>query len=273
MKPASIACSFTAALLLVSAGRALAYRPARLAAAEREVARGAYAEGPATLIHARAQLETMATAEPGSAILHYWVAFADWRLAPRLGSDRKNAERYCRDGLDHVAKALAIRPDDPEALALKASLQGLSLQFDSSNLMQIAGEMETGLRRAATLAPRIPRVKIFDGLNTLHKPAFVGGGAPQALAKFQKAIELFGAESASDSLAPTWGHEDAFIWAGRSALAAGDTAAARRYYAQALEVNPGNGWVRSALIPETRATAKAGADSSRSSRAADAGKP
>ena len=48
---------------------------------------------------------------------------------------------------------------------------------------------------------------------------------------------------ASPSSESTWGHEDAFIWAGRSALAAGDTAAARRYYAQALEVNPGNGWV------------------------------
>jgi tetratricopeptide (TPR) repeat protein len=223
---------------------------ARLVAARRGLERAVYAPGPEALLKARADFEALSNAEPKKASLHYWVALADWRVVPRFAADKKSGARYCKDGIAHADQALAIDPKLAEAMALRASLQGLSLTFDQSNMMAIAQDMEQGLRRAETLAPSNPRVFFFDGINTLHKPAFVGGGPAPALAKFKHALELFAAETVTDSLAPAWGRVDANIWAGRAALGARDFTAAREFYQHALEIDPRNGWVSGTLIPE-----------------------
>jgi tetratricopeptide (TPR) repeat protein len=223
--------------------------PARVAAARRALDRGIYLKGPETLVQARAQFEALSKAEPGSARLHYWVALADWRLVPRF-QDAKQAERFCKDGLEHADQALKLDPKLAEALALKSALQALSLRFDPGSTMTVGLELETNMRRALEMAPDNPRILLLDGINTLHKPTFVGGGADKAFAKLSKASQLFAAESASDSTAPVWGRQDAFIWAGRSAMTLKNYGAAREFYDRALELNPANGWVRYTLVPE-----------------------
>ena len=270
MKSTVTASAALAALALCFAP-ARAADPARLAAAERLLQQGVYAQGPQTLVRARAEFQSLSAAEPKSASLHYWVALADWRLVPRLGTDRAQAERTCKDGLERADRALSLDPKLAEAIALRASLQGLSLQFDPSSAMTLGQDMEQGMRRATSLAPKNPRVRLLDGINTLHKPEFVGGGADRALLKFREALDLFAAESTADSSAARWGREDAAIWAGRSAFALKDYETARGYYAAALKINPANGWVRGSLIPELeKAAAEAGAGHADSTAA---GKP
>ena len=229
---------------------ALATSPAKITAAKRALARANTQKGPEALIAARAKLESLAAAEPKSLSLHYWVAYADWRLVPRLSEDAKLGERYCKDGLAEVEKALKLEPSFADALALKAGLQGMSLQFDPSQTMSLGPEMMQHLARAVELAPKNPRVRFLDALNTLHAPAFVGGGPAPALAKFKEAIALFEASSTADSTAIDWGHEDAYLWAGRSAMKLDDYETARGFYQKTLELNPENVWVRHALMPE-----------------------
>jgi tetratricopeptide (TPR) repeat protein len=194
----------------------------------------------------------MANAEPDSGLFHYWIAVADWRLVPRLDADKKQAQRYCKDGLTHAEQAIKLDPSSAEALAIKAGLQGLWTRFDPQNMMTIGMEMMQNNARALAMAPQNPRVAFIDAINTLHKPAFVGGGPDKALPKFQKTIELFAAETVTDSTAADWGYEDAYVWAGRTAMQLNDHAAARGYYEKALEINPDNGWVKNVLLPEAK---------------------
>ena len=234
--------------------------PARIAAAKRALAQAVNGKDNAPLVKARAAFESMSAAEPKSALLHYWIAVADWRLVPRLGDSKQQAERYCKDGIAQADQALKLDPGFAEALAIKVGLQGMWTQFDPQNMMTIGMEMEQTMGRALTIAPNGPRVAFIDALNTLYKPTFVGGGADKALPKFKHTIELFAADSTRDSTAADWGRDDAFLWTGRTAMRLDDYEAARGYYQQALEVNPDNRWVRFVLLPEVdkAVAAKAG---------------
>ena len=48
---------------------------------------------------------------------------------------------------------------------------------------------------------------------------------------------------------PAWGHADALVWLGIAQQRAGDSAAARAAWQQALAIEPGFAWVKYALLP------------------------
>jgi tetratricopeptide (TPR) repeat protein len=237
---------FTAAL----AGPLHAAPAAKLVAAKRSLSRAIEQGSPPEMIAARAAFERLAAAEPKSAVLHYWVALTDWRLVPRLTRDAELAQRYCKDGLDHIEQALKLDPKFGEALAVKSGLQGLWLRFAPDQMMTLGPQMIQNMARAVELAPRNPRVRLLDGINTLHQPEFVGGGAEPALAKLTRALDLFEAEAPADSTAPDWGRDDAHVWAGRGAMKLGRFEAARDHYRKALELSPESRWVHGTLLPE-----------------------
>jgi tetratricopeptide (TPR) repeat protein len=242
------------------AGGPAAADPAALAAAKRTLQDGVNGGNVETLLKARGQFLALAAAEPKSAAAHYWLAVADWRLVPmfmRKEGGEEKAKLHCKEGIQQAEVALTLDPKFAEALALKVGLQGLAFSFNPAAGMMLGAEMEESIQRAVAMAPQNPRVLFLDALNTLNKPAFVGGGADKALVKFRKSIELFTAAAVADSVAPDWGRDDAFLWAGRSAMKMNDSAAALDFYRKALEANPANGWVRHGLIPEAEKALKA----------------
>lgn len=250
----SLALAF--ALTLCSLAPA-AVQSSEIADAKAALERAAYAQGTDALLEARGAFERLAQATPKSAAMQYWVAVADWRLVPRL-KDEKLAKRYCKDGLDRADRALALDPKFVEALAIKASLQGLWLRYAPQEVMTIGAEIESNMERAIASAPMNPRIALLDAMNTLHKPAFVGGGADRAAPKFAKAVERFAKDEATDEAAPDWGRLDAWVWSGRCAMQSQDPQAALAFYRQALVLSPENGWVAGVLIPEAEKALAAG---------------
>ena len=102
--------------------------------------------------------------------------------------------------------------------------------------------------RALELAPANPRVLLQDGVGKLHTPGMFGGGADRAEAMLLRALAAFRTEP-PDRPWPRWGRIDTYAWLGQISAERGDLAVARRYYQQALEVEPGFAWVRYALLP------------------------
>jgi tetratricopeptide (TPR) repeat protein len=264
----SLSTVFVVLALLVAAAAAvaLAARPARAAgpdAAAVAAAKGALQSGvdhgkAQEILAARAQFAALSAAAPEEPTLHYWVALASWRAVPLMKEDdaaKAQAKKICKDAIERCDKALAKAPRHADTIALKAGLQGLWLSFDPAAMMTLGMQMEQAMERARELEPANPRVVFLDGINTFHKPAFVGGGADKARVKFDQAIALFAkaapgeAGAAGDPAALAWGADDAFVWAGRAAMKEKDYAAARAYYQKALAANPNNGWVRHSLLP------------------------
>jgi tetratricopeptide (TPR) repeat protein len=225
--------------------------PAAIVAAKKALNTAVTTGKAPDVLSARATFASLSAVDPKSGLLHTWVATADWRVVPRLMStDKPQAEKYCKDGLAHADQALKLDSKNAEALAIKASLNGLSLTFNPGAMMTIGPEIDQELSRAQSLAPKNPRVQLLKAISTLNKPAFVGGGASPALKEFEKAQELFAAETVTDPTAPDWGRDDAFVWAGRAEMKLDQPAKAREQYQKALEVTPDHAWVKYSLLPE-----------------------
>ncbi len=224
--------------------------PGALALARRTLQDGMNHGDTASMLKARGQFLGLLAAEPDSPALHYWVALADWRLVPMLsGKDAATAKRHCDEGLAQCDAALQANAKFADALALKAGLQGMAIQFNGAAGITLAPQMVSNMARAVEMAPANPRVRLLDGIGTFHMPVFFGGGPDKALEKLKKAHALYAAESPTDSTSPAWGRDDAFVWAGRCEMQLKEYTAARDYFRQALEANPANGWVRMTLLP------------------------
>lgn len=239
----------TMLVLSLFASSAHAADAAKRDAARRQLAEAVAHSDATALMKARAAFGALAAAEPEDATLQYWIGVASWRAVPLLqpqNADR--AKQVCRDGLTACEKALAADPKSADALAMRASLQGLWLGFDASQMMTLGAQMEEAMGRATALAPKNPRVQFLRAIHTLHKPAFVGGGPQRAKPEFDRAVELYAADAADSPLA--WGAADASLWAGRCAMQLADTTAAVAHYRRALELEPEYGWVRRVLLPQ-----------------------
>jgi tetratricopeptide (TPR) repeat protein len=261
--PSLSAVLVAAALAAPAARPALAADPAAVAAAKSALAAAVNAGDAKAIVAARGAFAVLAAAEPAVTAFDYWTALAAWRAVPMMTGEaatKEQAKKLCKDAIDRCDRVLRAEPKHADAMALKAGLQGLWLSFDPAAMMTLGMEMEQSFARARELAPGNPRVAFLDGLNTLHKPAFVGGGADKARARFDEAIALFekaapgisaaAAARAGDPAAFDWGHDDACVWAGRAAMKEKDYAGAKAYYEHALAANPANGWVRTQLLPQ-----------------------
>jgi tetratricopeptide (TPR) repeat protein len=178
-----------------------------------------------------------------------------------LSNDKAKAEqarKICKDAIERCDRTLALAPKHADALALKAGLQGLWLSFEPGEMMSLGMQMGESIEQALALEPANPRVLLLDGINTLHKPAFVGGGADKALVKFDEAIAFYDKQAAAVTAAATsgdpaalgWGRDDALLWAGRAAAKESKLTQARDYYKRALLANPENSWVKNVLLPQ-----------------------
>lgn len=204
------------------------------------------------MLAARGQFDALSIADPKNALLHYWVAVCDWRVGPFFMGDAHKAKgkQWVAEGIARAGQAYELDPKFAEALALRWGLQGLSIQYDPGQAMRLGIQMESDMNHARELAPKNPRVLLLDGINTLYKPGFIGGGPGNALKKLDQAQGLFAAETVADPATPDWGKDDVYLWAGRAAVKSGDFKGARGYYQKALAANPDNGWVKRSLLPE-----------------------
>ena len=239
------------ALLLATALTATAHASdeTALTSAKQQLAVGVSTSKPDAILLARAAFAALQNDNPKDARLACWIAVASWRAVPLLQSDDpEQAKHVCKEGIAAADRAIALDAKLAEAVAIKAGLQGLSITFTPALGMSLGGEMDEAYGRAEGIDAKNPRVALLKAMNTLHKPAFVGGGAKRAMPQFEKASALFDAGEANAN-SFDWGRTDARIWAGRCQLKLGDAAKAKTYYEQALATDADNVWVRQVLLP------------------------
>ncbi len=253
---AAVALVFIAgAPLLARADNAQALAAAR-AALQDGVSR-ADADG---ILRARAAFLALQPEATDAPAIACWVALCCWRAEPLIvEKDRDRARRLCRDGIAACDLALAGDPRFGEALALRASLQALSLTFVPSATMSLGPEMQEEFTRAAGMDPENPRVQFLFALFILHKPAQYAGGPRRAQPMFERALARFGDAPGRHGM--TWGRDDALLWSGRCLAQLGDWPGARARLRAAVVANPDNAWVRDALLPEAERHLAAPADS------------
>ncbi|MBI5167943.1 MAG: hypothetical protein HZA61_00500 [Candidatus Eisenbacteria bacterium] len=230
---------------------ARAASPAELVAAQRQLDEAVTKGEPKEILRTRAVFAAMLAAEPDSPVLNYWIALCGWRALPMLTeTDKEAAKKLCKESIAACDRVLAAKPKHADAIALKAALQALSLAFNPAASMSLGPEMIEAYGKAEALEPENPRVQLLKGINTLHMPAFVGGGPDKAKPVFERAIALADADAARGAGPDAWGRADAHLWAGICASRANDWKTAAARFREALAIAPGHAWLSKRLLPD-----------------------
>jgi superkiller protein 3 len=209
---------------------------------------GFMAAAPSTLETARdeqdrATLEKMVTEysaaaakAPNSAEAQYRVALAASYLAEVAieQHDRKQGRQAAEQGIKAAEKAISLKPEVAEYYRVLATLCGQAITDVLSGL-SYGPRARDAVDRAVERAPKSSSVYLARGVGSYYLPSQLGGGAKQAIADFQKAIELDPKNA------------EAYLWLGLSLRKENRDAEARQAFAKSLELNPNRIWAKQQL--------------------------
>jgi tetratricopeptide (TPR) repeat protein len=218
--------------------------------ARREIESASIAGDSERLTASRALLERALTAFPGDPLLLHYQGYAMYREAGLMqGLQRPEKEiRAVLEAAEEVLAQSAKKLDMPETHALRASVIGQAIGSNPLRGMTMGPRASGAMDRAIELGPKNPRVWLLRGINAMFTPGMFGGGQDRADEYLNKALELFASDTPAPP-APAWGHADVHIWLGQLRQQQGRIADARKAYTTALELQPGNQWVRQVLLP------------------------
>ena len=201
---------------------------------------------------ARALFERSTADTVRSAWAHYYLALADYRIANYLlghGEAHEDlASTHLKSAVEHLTTVTRLDPEAAEAYALLSSVYGRQIGLSPIKGMLLGPRSSRALSKAKQLAPDNPRVVLAAAFGDFHTPEMWGGNKDRAMEGFKRAAALFARERPTDPLQPTWGHCDTYAWIGIAHLDHDEHDLARTAFEKALEIDPGNRWVREKLL-------------------------
>ena len=204
------------------------------------------------------------------------------------GASSEQVEMFASEGVESCDRLLSISPDHAEALALKGSLLAILSTTRANDRSRLGTQSVSNIRRACEISPRNPRVWLFAGIASLEQPG-VQNNTEGALRDLRRALEIFERDESLELLSggspkvgrsgganpisppeataqtvaagstgrrlqlllePDWGHDEAWVWAGKAHLENANLEAARRCFIKALQINPANTEVKEELLPD-----------------------
>jgi tetratricopeptide (TPR) repeat protein len=190
----------------------------------------------ATLQKMVAEYSAAAAKAPNNADAQYRVALAASYLAEVSieQHDRKQGRQVAEQGIKAAEKAISLKPEVAEYYRVLATLCGQAITDVLSGL-SYGPRARDAVDRAVEKAPKSSSVYVARGVGSYYLPSQLGGGAKQAIADFQKAIEL-DAKNA-----------EAYLWLALSLRKENRNAEARQAFAKSLELNPNRIWAKEQL--------------------------
>jgi len=176
----------------------------------------------------------------------YYDLYLTYVLASRrMGTDPKGAAPV----VERTVKALE-GTRDPERMALLAGFLGLKISLSPMSGISLGPRAMGLLNQAEAQAPGNPRPVLMRGVQVLHMPAFVGGGAARAIPVLEAALAAAEKEAApADAWAPSWGRIESLSWLALAQAQAGQAAAARATVQRARALDPDNGFLDTMVLP------------------------
>jgi superkiller protein 3 len=190
----------------------------------------------ATLQKMVAEYSAAAAKAPNNADAQYRVALAASYLAEVAieQHERKPGRQAAEQGIKAAEKAIALKPEVAEYYRVLATLCGQAITDVLSGL-SYGPRARDAVEKAVEMAPKASSVYVARGVGNYYLPSALGGGAKQAIADFQKAIELDPKNA------------DAYLWLGLSLRKENRDAEARQAFAKSLELNPNRIWAKEQL--------------------------
>jgi superkiller protein 3 len=183
-----------------------------------------------------AESAAAAAKAPNNADAQYRVALAASYLAEVSieQHDRKQGRQAAEQGVKAAEKAISLKPEVAEYYRVLATLCGQAITDVLSGL-SYGPRARDAVDKAVERAPKSSSVYVARGVGSYYLPAQLGGGARQAIADFQKAIDIDPKNA------------EAYLWLGLSLRKEDRNAEARQAFAKSLELNPNRIWAKEQL--------------------------
>jgi hypothetical protein len=191
--------------------------------------------------------------------IRYWRGFAQWRRAINGFNDSvdpKELEQNLKTALDEFRIAMEQDPKFVDAKVGTISCLGY-LAFmnrkDQARAKELVGEIMPLVKQADEMAPDNPRLIWVHGPILWNTPPDRGGGQDQAIANYERGLEVCSKiKMSDDQLEPSWGKPElmmslAYSYANQTTP---DLEAAERNARAALEIVPYWHYVRDILLPQ-----------------------
>lgn len=246
-----LAFSLLASVVLASLARAEPTNADALAAdAERAIERAYLRASETSLAEAVKPLDAALATDPENPALLYTRAFAHYAAtAPLRATNDKEAMQAEFEKAIALLERVKGQPWENEAAAFHGSILGslIGIKGGMSGMM-LGPKSGQLLSRAEKALPRNPRVLLFRGISLINTPPAFGGDPVKGAQLLQESADAF-VKADLAAPGPHWGRADALTWLGIAKHKAGDLAAARAAWEQALAIEPDYGWVKFALLP------------------------
>jgi hypothetical protein len=243
----------TLLLLVVAQPHTPAQSPsARLVAARRDARDADLRADWTALVRARESIVRLVGDSTLGAWPHYYAAYADYRMSQLafMGRGPGGQLPLLARCVGELGRAMQIDSALADVHALLAVCRGLLYGTDPSRRDSV-GVILRERDRALELGPRNPRVQLLRAMQDYVLPPAIGGGQEKAVARWEEAIAMFGAEK-STGLAPDWGHAEAVAWLGGAFLMRGEHARAVPLLERAVAMRSDFWWARDIALPQAK---------------------
>lgn len=138
----------------------------------------------------------------------YYAAFCYLNMS-FVGKEIEKKDRDLDNAQKFIDKGLEIYPEESELWVLQGLLYQGRIQIDPVKRgKEFSTKANQALKKAKEFNPENPRAYYLLGLNVLHTPKAIGGGAEAACPFFKQANEKFSKYIPENVLSPTWGGEE-----------------------------------------------------------------
>jgi tetratricopeptide (TPR) repeat protein len=196
--------------------------------------------------------QTEVNKNPNDTGARYRLALAQFALISGTlrSSDEKLFDAYYEPLVQHLKTILDAQKDRADPHALLAAAYGVKMGYSPMQGMLLGSKSDNLVEKAKRLDPHSPLAWKVYANSKFFTPEMWGGNLNEAIAGFEKAVELY--EKKPDSLANNWMYLDALAFLGQALVKKGDRPKAIAIYEKALKAEPEFGWVKHVLLPKAK---------------------
>ena len=179
------------------------------------------------------------------------LAVAQYGLlsATMKDKDEKVFDRHVDEAMENLETCENKGFKVAESQAILSAIYGLKIAYTPWKGMFWGPKSSNLIESAMKSDPKSALVQKLYGNNKLFTPSNWGGDVKQAIASYEKAIQLY---QEDNDTASNWMYIDTFAWLGQAYEKESKIKEAITTYEEGLEVEKDFHWIKSALLPAAK---------------------
>jgi tetratricopeptide (TPR) repeat protein len=168
-----------------------------------------------------------------------------------------NSTKNCTDLLQKIEQAqelvkklLQKYPESSSYSALMGGLIAMEIEQKPTQMIFLGPTCTRYINESVSKAPENPIAWVEKGNLRYHSPGIFGGDRKEAIACFERAINLF--DKYPSLKKNSWQYLHAWAWLGKAYLEEGKQEEARKVFQKVLKIEPDFLWVKNELLPSLR---------------------